>query len=91
MKTTTTIDAAGRLVIPKRFRERYGLSPGETVRFVAGDAGVTIVPRHSVRRFVQRGPLLAIETGAAEAPIEAFDVRPVRDRQLESKAHADRS
>lgn len=61
-------------MIPKRFRDWYGLSPGETVKFVAGDEGLTIVQERSSRRFIQRIPLLAIETGPTRAPFEAFDV-----------------
>lgn len=39
----TTIDKAGRLVLPKQVRDRVGLIPGEVEVFVDG-AGVRVEP-----------------------------------------------
>ena len=74
MKTITQIDAAGRLVIPKDFRKKYGLEPGQRVRILPGARGVTLEPEHPFRRFIKRGPILTIDTGAGTGPIDAFDV-----------------
>ena len=40
----TTIDAGGRVVIPKAIRERLGLAPGAEVEVVEADGRVEISP-----------------------------------------------
>ena len=40
----TTIDAGGRVVIPKSVRERLGLTPGAEVEVVEADGRVEITP-----------------------------------------------
>lgn len=54
----TAMDAAGRLVIPRKIRERAGLVPGAplTVRYAAGR--VEIEPAPMPVELVQRGRLL---------------------------------
>ena len=41
---TTTIDKAGRLVVPKAVREASGLRPGTRVRFRVRDGRIEIEP-----------------------------------------------
>jgi AbrB family looped-hinge helix DNA binding protein len=43
---TTTIDGAGRVVVPKRLREQCGLSPGAELVIEAVADGVMIRPAH---------------------------------------------
>jgi len=83
MSLKTTIDRAGRLVIPKVFRERYGLDEGAEVEIIAAPDGITLVPSRTERRIVRRGRVLAIDTGAETAPLEAFDVESVRRDRLQ--------
>jgi AbrB family looped-hinge helix DNA binding protein len=90
MKGTTRIDSAGRLVIPKELRVRFGLGPGQTVRIVARDDGIVIAADRPARRFVRRGPILTIDTGAGSATLEDFEVDAVRESSLEDKSGADR-
>lgn len=40
----TTIDSAGRLVVPKVLRDRLGLKPGSTVDLSPYGAGLQMVP-----------------------------------------------
>ena len=43
---TSTIDAAGRLVIPKALRERAGLTPGTHVDIRFHEGAIEITPAH---------------------------------------------
>ena len=73
-------------MIPKELRKRYGLEKGRTVAIVPLPDGISIVPELAERRFVRRGPLLTIDTGAGIASVEEFDVDRVRDGHLSSKS-----
>lgn len=44
---SSTIDAAGRLVIPKALRERAGLTPGTRVEFRLHEGAIEITPATS--------------------------------------------
>jgi len=84
MTISTKIDAAGRVVIPKELRKRYGLDSGTTVHIVPLPDGVSIVPERRQRRFLRRGPILSIDTGSAEASLEHFDLDRMREEHLDS-------
>ena len=90
MKTVTQIDSAGRIVIPKELRKQFGLESGQRVRLIPVSEGVTIVPEHPRRRFIKRGPILTIDTGAGTAEIDVFDISPLREKQFQEKAHENR-
>ena len=85
MSVKTRIDRAGRLVIPKELRDRYGLEEGTEVEVIAVPDGITLVPARSERRLVRVGRVVAIETGAKKAPAEVFDVDRARSEQLTRK------
>jgi AbrB family looped-hinge helix DNA binding protein len=84
MVISTKIDAAGRVVIPKELRKRYGLESGTAVHIVPLPDGVSIIPERKQRRFLRRGPILSIDTGCAEASLEHFDVDRLREKRLDS-------
>jgi AbrB family looped-hinge helix DNA binding protein len=54
----TTIDAAGRLVIPKRIRERLGLRGNEQVEVTERDGHIEIEPAPSDVELVREGSVL---------------------------------
>jgi AbrB family looped-hinge helix DNA binding protein len=84
--TDTKVDSAGRIVIPKELRDRYGLGPGREVEIVALPEGVALIPKpEQERRVVHRGKVAAIDTGAGVAPAEVFDVSSVRAQSLDRK------
>jgi AbrB family looped-hinge helix DNA binding protein len=58
----TTIDAAGRIVVPKPLREALALTPGTTVDISQYGAGLQIVPSGRTARLVDEGGLL-VATG----------------------------
>jgi AbrB family looped-hinge helix DNA binding protein len=51
---TATIDAAGRLVIPKALRERAGLTPGTRVDFRFHEGTIEITPAEAEVRWETR-------------------------------------
>ena len=85
MAIKTKIDAAGRIVIPKEIRDRYGFSSGKIVQIIPRHDGVSIVAEQRKRLFLRLGPILAIDTGADSARIEDFEVDRLRDDHLEHK------
>ena len=85
MGVKTRIDRAGRVVIPKDLRERYGLEAGTEVEVIAVPDGITLVPTRSERRVVRIGRVVAIDTGATQAQVEIFNVDRGRTEQLTRK------
>jgi AbrB family looped-hinge helix DNA binding protein len=51
----STIDRAGRLVIPKALRQRLGLKGGETLAIRERDGRIEIEPAATPMRLVERG------------------------------------
>ena len=70
-----TIDAAGRLVIPKQLRDRLGLSPGE-VEVEADGADLRVRPLAEDALDEQDGWLLVPASGTT---LTDDDVRAIRD------------
>lgn len=54
----TTIDAAGRLVIPQKIRQEAGLEPGMPLEIRWQDGRIEIVPAPLPVKIVRRGRLL---------------------------------
>ena len=71
----TTIDKAGRLVIPKPLRDRLGLTPGE-VEVTADGMALRVEPVTVETVEEHRGRLVIPSAGAA---LTADDVRGLRD------------
>jgi AbrB family looped-hinge helix DNA binding protein len=70
-----TIDAAGRLVIPKQLRDRLGLTPGE-VEVEADGADLRVRRRAGDELEEQDGWLVIPASGS---PLNDEDVRQLRD------------
>ncbi len=74
----TTIDKAGRIVLPKDLRDRVGLQPGEVEVSVDG-SGLHVEPV-ARGRVVERGGRLVVSGGADPAtPLTDDLVRQLRD------------
>lgn len=69
----TTIDSAGRLVIPKAIREAMGFVPGQRLRIEARDGRVEIEPEPVEMHLVRRGKGLVAEA-AEEMPVLTADL-----------------
>jgi AbrB family looped-hinge helix DNA binding protein len=64
----TTIDKAGRVVIPASIRDRAGLSPGTTLEITVDEFGVRLEPVAPGPRLVKVGRrLVARPTGDVNA------------------------
>jgi AbrB family looped-hinge helix DNA binding protein len=56
----TTIDSAGRIVVPKALRDAVGLVPGSVVDVSSYGTGLALVPRGRTARIVEEdGHLVA--------------------------------
>ena len=57
----TTIDGAGRIVVPKRLREELRLQAGQTLEIAARDGRLEIEPQATPMRLERRdGKLVAV-------------------------------
>jgi AbrB family looped-hinge helix DNA binding protein len=74
-----TIDAAGRIVIPKRIREAAGLVPGEALSVRVRDGRVEIEPAPQKVKIVKRGAVRVAEgTGGPLTPLTRGVVESTR-------------
>lgn len=72
----TTIDAAGRVVIPKAIRDELGLRGGEELDVVERDGRIEIESIPTPVRLVKRGKLVVAET---DEPMPELTDEIVRD------------
>ena len=80
MKTAikTTIDSAGRLVLPKAVRDEAGILPGMTLQITIQEGKIEIEPVPREVRIVQRGPLLIAVPVEEGPPLTDAVVEQVR-------------
>jgi AbrB family looped-hinge helix DNA binding protein len=64
----TTIDKAGRVVIPAAVRARAGLRPGTEIEVVADDVSVRLLRRVPGPKLVRRGRRLVAKPTSKELP-----------------------
>ena len=87
MKTAvqTTIDSAGRLVLPKAVRDEAGILPGMPLRITVHEGRVEIEPAPREVRVVRKGPLqvaFPVEQGPALTTATVERVRrELRERE----------
>lgn len=76
----TTIDRAGRVVIPKPVRDEAGLEPGTEVEVWFRDGRVEIEPATVPMRLVEHSGRATIEAAQEMPPLTSAEVRNVLER-----------
>lgn len=74
-----TIDAGGRVVVPKGIRERLGLRPGTQVVLTEVDGVLEIAPSVTAMAVVERDGLVVLETERTMPTLTAQQVREVQE------------
>lgn len=79
MAFTITIDEAGRLVIPKPLRDRFGLTAGTRLHIRVEEGQILLSPERPEPRLVERDGFLVLDL-PVEGPLHV-DHRDERDRR----------
>jgi AbrB family looped-hinge helix DNA binding protein len=72
-----TIDAAGRIVVPKQLRESLGLKAGTRLEVSERDGAIVIQPASVPMRLVRRGKTVAVEPDQPLPTLTAEEVRTI--------------
>jgi AbrB family looped-hinge helix DNA binding protein len=75
-----TIDAAGRIVVPKTLRQALGLKPGQPLEIRAGDGRLEIEIAATPMRLQKRGKGIVAVPDTEIAPLTAEQVRDTLER-----------
>jgi AbrB family looped-hinge helix DNA binding protein len=76
----TTIDRAGRLVVPKRVRDAAGITPGAELEIRVADGRIEIEPAPLEVKLVKRGSLTVAVPRRAVPPLTEDVVRETVER-----------
>ncbi len=76
----TTIDSAGRIVIPKAVRQALGLKPGQPMEIRAGDGRIEIEVAPTAVKLRKRGKGLVAVPDQQLPPLTAEQVRETLER-----------
>lgn len=83
----TTIDAGGRVVVPKALRDRLGLVAGTRVEIAESDGMITIArPRVETRVEDRDGVLVAVTDLPLDAQVGAETTREMLEAVRERRA-----
>jgi AbrB family looped-hinge helix DNA binding protein len=81
----TTIDAAGRVVIPKSVREAAGLKPGGALRVEYRDGKVEIEPVGKPVKWVRKGSFIVARAPRGTPPLTNEQVRKLIEETREER------
>jgi AbrB family looped-hinge helix DNA binding protein len=83
----TTIDAAGRLVIPKEVRRQAGLQPGMPLEVRWQNGHIEIEPAPASVKLVRKGRYLVAVAETEAEPLTADEVEATRQATTMRRAH----
>ncbi|MGB7167428.1 MAG: AbrB/MazE/SpoVT family DNA-binding domain-containing protein [Acidobacteriaceae bacterium] len=63
MRTTVTIDKAGRIVVPRKLRDDLHLKAGDELEIDASDEAIHLRPRRTKSRLIRENGMWVIDTG----------------------------
>jgi AbrB family looped-hinge helix DNA binding protein len=85
MRTSVTLDRAGRVVLPKSLREELHLAPGDTLDLTVQGEAVVLRPRRSESPLQKERGIWVLRTGqpifAAETEEKLRSLRTQRNRE----------
>lgn len=76
----TTMDSAGRIVVPKALRDGLGFTPGQSLDIRAGEGRLVIEPAPTPMRLKKRGKGQVAVPDAELPPLTAEQVRETLER-----------
>jgi AbrB family looped-hinge helix DNA binding protein len=76
----TTIDPAGRIVVPKALRDELGLTGGQELEIIARDGHLEVASPPSTVRLERRGRVMVAVPDADLPPLTTEEVREVLER-----------
>jgi len=76
----TTIDSAGRIVVPKVLRETLGLKPGQPLQIQANDGGLEIAIAATAMQLTKRGKGVVAVPTVTLPRLTADEVRGTLER-----------
>ena len=82
----TTIDAAGRLVLPKKLREQAGFEPGMELEVRYCDGRIEVEPAEVGHHLERRGRFLVAMADGPMPPLTDEMVRQTREQILDERA-----
>lgn len=87
MKTTVTLDKAGRVVLPKTLRDELHLAPGDTIDLMVEGEGVTLRPRRTVPPLQKERGVWVFRIGEPLTAMETREtLRGIRERRARRDA-----
>ena len=83
MKSTLTIDKAGRMVLPQKVRKQFGLHAGSTLEVEMGADAITLYPSGIKASLSKEGGLYVHEGQSDGTLLDAVEsARSARDRAV---------
>ncbi len=83
----TTIDNAGRVVIPKALRDRAGLKPGSEVEIRQNDGVIEIAAPEPAGRLVRKGRVLVWEPATGAGTVTGEEISRMLEEMWEERAN----
>ena len=77
---TSKVTSKGQIVIPKKIREKYGINPSTSIRWIEKREGILMVPDSEDPIMAARGML------KGSGVLKAYMQEKVREKKMEEKA-----